>query len=288
MHERLLPLLCCPICHESLTFEGRKGAGRLMQGTLTCQACARGYPVEDEIPRLLDPGAAVTDWEWEVDIEMPETFDAFDQAYLTSMPLAVRQALPLVFGRIVHLVDAAAGPILDVATGRGVLLRQMALLLKVDQPLLGIDIDAKVLRGTQKFLRRHGLYDEVSLAVMDARRLALHGQTMGVATSWFGFNNMPAPRDALQETQRVLAMGGELIATALNVEMLSNSHLIAEEAGFAGFLTREEIESSLKSVGLELDRTEAFIEGVWPGNPYDALPLKGDRYAHRLVAARRR
>jgi uncharacterized protein YbaR (Trm112 family)/tRNA A58 N-methylase Trm61 len=287
MHERLLPLLCCPICHESLLFQGRKGGGRLVQGVLTCPACARGYPVDDEIPHLLDVSTVASAWEWEVDIETPETFDAFDQAYLTSMPLGVRQVQPLVFGRIVHLVDQAQGPILDVATGRGVLLRQLALLLKVDQPLLGIDIDPKVLRGTQRYLRRRGLYDEVSLAVMDARHLALHALSMGMATSWFGFNNMPNPADALQEIQRVLAVSGDLVATALNVDVLSNSHLIAEGAGFAGFLTREEIETSLKSVGLGLDRTEVFIEGVWPGNPYDALPLKGDRYMHRLVIARR-
>ena len=141
MLDRLLPLLCCPICKESLAFEGRRAGGRLVQGTLQCPACARVFSVDDEIPNLLDPSTVLPEWEWEVDIETPETFDAFDQAYLNSMPTAVRQVQPLVFGRMVHLVDRSQGPILDVATGRGVLLRQMALLLKVDQPLLGIDLD---------------------------------------------------------------------------------------------------------------------------------------------------
>jgi ubiquinone/menaquinone biosynthesis C-methylase UbiE len=236
---------------------------------------------------LIDPDISKSDWEWEVDIEERETFDAFDQAYLNSMPTTVRQVLPLLIGRMVQIVNRAAGPILDIATGRGVLLRELALLLKVDQPLIGIDIDRKVLRGTQGYLRRRGLYDEVSLAVMDAKHLAFKPATMGLVTSWFGFNNMPEATAALTEVQRVLQPGGELAATVLNVDTLSNTHLIAEEAGFADLLTQEKVVASLEAAGLHFDRTETFIEGVWPGNPYDALPLKGDRFVYRLVIAQR-
>jgi len=287
MYENLIPILSCPTCGGGLSYDGITRDDRLFSGRLQCNDCSHLYPVEDEIPILIDPAKSSFDWEWEVDIEAGETFDAFDHAYYGSLPPDAREARAYLINRIVHMCNQSPGPILDVATGRGVLLRDLALLLVTDQPLLGMDIDQKVLRGTQGFLRRRGLYDPVSLAVMDAKRLALRGETIGLVTTWFGFNNMPEAAAALQEAFRVLMPGGKLIAATLDVRRASTTYKVANEAGFADFLTDEHIDYHLQAAGLTLERVETFATGIWPGNPYDAIPLRGDWFAHRLVLASR-
>ena len=92
---------------------------------------------------------------------------------------------------------------------------------------------------------------------------------------------------ALRETQRVLLPSGQFLATALNVAENSPTFHLAEEAGFSDFLSAQTIRANLTSAGFSFDRLETFAEGIWPGNPYDALPLKGDRFAHCLAIASR-
>ena len=288
MFKSILPLLACPMCHnESLVFDGSSQDDRFVDGSLTCAGCERVYPVENEIADLADPAKSINEWEWEVDIENLDTFAAFDTAYARSMPATVRRNLPLLVNRIMHVANRSEGPILDVATGRGVLLRELALLLTTDQPIIGIDVDMKVLRGLQRFLRHRGLYDEVSLISMDAKRLALRSNAIGTVTSWFGFNNVPDAPPAMRETQRVLASGGRLATAILNVDPTSTTYRIAEEAGFSDFLTDENARINLAAATLLIERLETYAAGSWPGNPYDALPLKGESFSHRLLVAQK-
>jgi len=288
MYESLLPLLACPACkYESLIFKGHSKEGRLVEGTLACSQCTQQYPVEDEIAILVDPAQQGDEWHWEVDIESLETFAAFDTAYANSMPADVRSNRPLLISRMMHVANQSEGPIIDIATGRGVLLRELSLLLTHDHPLIGIDIDLKVLRGLQRFLRRGGLYEQVSLIAMDAKSLALRAGSMGTVTSWFGLNNVPEAQPALHQAERVLASGGKLVTSILNVRPDTPSHLLASDAGFADFLTEDAVRTCFAETTLTLKTLETITESLWPGNPYDALPLMGERFYHRLIIAQK-
>jgi uncharacterized protein YbaR (Trm112 family) len=51
--RELLELIVCPACHARLTLKERPAA------VVVCAACARRYPVQDGIPILLVPRAAL-------------------------------------------------------------------------------------------------------------------------------------------------------------------------------------------------------------------------------------
>jgi uncharacterized protein YbaR (Trm112 family)/SAM-dependent methyltransferase len=56
MRRRLLNFLCCPMCQGDLTVAAWRGTTEIEDGLLTCQACARPYPIINGIPRMLpDP-----------------------------------------------------------------------------------------------------------------------------------------------------------------------------------------------------------------------------------------
>jgi uncharacterized protein YbaR (Trm112 family) len=57
LDKELLGILACPVCKGSLTLKGAEEG-------LCCPACARVYPVRDEIPVML-PEEAVPLAEWE-------------------------------------------------------------------------------------------------------------------------------------------------------------------------------------------------------------------------------
>jgi uncharacterized protein YbaR (Trm112 family)/SAM-dependent methyltransferase len=53
MKRRALDFLCCPMCQGDLTLSVLAGDGEIDEGILTCNACARTYPIIDSIPRML-------------------------------------------------------------------------------------------------------------------------------------------------------------------------------------------------------------------------------------------
>jgi uncharacterized protein YbaR (Trm112 family) len=55
MKQRLLDFLCCPVCGGSLAADVWRGdlATEAEEGLLTCDGCARAFPIINAIPRML-------------------------------------------------------------------------------------------------------------------------------------------------------------------------------------------------------------------------------------------
>ena len=51
-----MEILVCPLCKGDLTLETvREAEGEIVEGSLSCAACAERYPIEDGIPNLMPP-----------------------------------------------------------------------------------------------------------------------------------------------------------------------------------------------------------------------------------------
>jgi len=56
MRERVMELLCCPVCRGELILRvERKVGDDVMEGWLLCAQCRHEYRVSDGIPDLLPP-----------------------------------------------------------------------------------------------------------------------------------------------------------------------------------------------------------------------------------------
>jgi len=57
MRKDLMDILACPVCkHHPLELDARVEEGdEVIEGTLTCPRCKRGYPIEESIPNMLPP-----------------------------------------------------------------------------------------------------------------------------------------------------------------------------------------------------------------------------------------
>ena len=56
MKSRLLDFLICPACKAALRLDTRDGGDDIETGTLSCESCAKVYPIVDGIPRILPDG----------------------------------------------------------------------------------------------------------------------------------------------------------------------------------------------------------------------------------------
>jgi uncharacterized protein YbaR (Trm112 family) len=56
MRERLLDILCCPVCRGGLELNAaRKKGDDVIEGGLVCRKCDHEYPIMDGIPDLIPP-----------------------------------------------------------------------------------------------------------------------------------------------------------------------------------------------------------------------------------------
>ena len=104
-------------------------------------------------------------------------------------------------------VGVGGGHILEVGVGTGI----SQLGYKRSNRIVGIDISAPMLRRAQERVAEHGLHNVETLAVMDAKHLALPDASFDVVVAQYVITAVPDPEATLDEFLRVLKPGGEIV-----------------------------------------------------------------------------
>ncbi|MDH5449770.1 MAG: class I SAM-dependent methyltransferase [Candidatus Bathyarchaeota archaeon] len=286
MKTSLLEILACPVCQNSLQFEGTMSTDRFVKGNLHCVA-RHFYQVKDEIPVLKDPQISTNGFVWKVKFPNIEKYDTMRKQYASYLSEEQRKADKELMQAVVQNVSKE-GLILDVASGMGRLLSVLSQHLGKKVNLLGTDIDETPLRGAKLKLAQQRSYTQTSLSVMDGKHLAFKPQKICSVTSFFGLDNIPEPKKAFQEVYRVLRPEGRLVLATLWLKEGSKSLAMAQKLDYGGIPTKNRLTRMLETTGFELDSTEIFYSGEWPHNPMDQLPLEGDWFAHSFVLAHKK
>jgi SAM-dependent methyltransferase len=215
-----VPLLACPACRSSLTFEGQAPAGRLERGELRCAGCGARWPVldglsrlyrEDEVrgtdrllryiydglPSLHDPLTAVV---FPL-LESKSEREARD-FYLERVDLPSLR--PREDGRPIR--------VLEVGVGSGGDLMQLRRWMPSGLPieLWGVDLSAGMLGVLRRRLRRSG--DRTTRVLMaDAHALPFPAGSFDRVFQIGAVNNYRDPRTALAEMARVSVPGAPIV-----------------------------------------------------------------------------
>lgn len=289
MHERLVNLLACPVCRKSLVFEGKKKDQRLVSGYLKC-SFGHIYQIKEEIGFLKDAKLSANEFKWKIDVADEKRYNEIRRQYDSYLREDQKFAIGKLMRRLVDLVadsSKADNMVLDIATGMGTFLLQMARRSSQGLLIIGTDTDDKPLRGAMNIAKKANVWHKLSLLVADAKHLAFKNGVLSTISSHFGFDNVPEAVSAFKETARVLRSGGNIFLSSLWFREDSESMRLAEKHQVCQIASQSRLKKALDEAGLALERVEEVYSGVWPYNPMDLLPVEGDEYKHVIVQVKK-
>jgi ubiquinone/menaquinone biosynthesis C-methylase UbiE len=290
MHEKTAKLVACPVCSKPLTFEGKTGNGRFINGYFKCSS-GHVYQVKEQVGLLKDATMSAEEFEWKVDVADEKKYAEIRYQYDSYLTPEQKAATKRMKAKLVDYVGRSSAEsdnvVLDIATGMGTFMASLLENCSSDALIIGTDIDEKPLRGLLNKTVTAGTYPKLSLVVTDAKHLCFRNSVFLTVSSFFGFDNVPETGLAFKETSRVLRGGGRVFFNCLWYREGSESMRLAEKYGICEVASEARLKRTLSQSGLVLDVVEEAYSGVWPHNPMDLLPVEGDEYKHVVVHARK-
>ena len=173
----------------------------------------------------------------------------------------------------VRAVEACGPRILEVGVGTGLSLGYYAPSSEVH----GIDLSEDMLARARQKVARRGLRQVKSLEVMDACRLGFPDKCFDAVTAQFLITLVPDPGGALDEMERVLRPGGEIVL--VNHFGQEEGALAKAEAVTAPFFSRIGWSSNFKASRIaswaERRGLETLpLQPVFPGGFFKILRLR--------------
>ncbi len=105
--------------------------------------------------------------------------------------------------RAIELLASSEAPIVDLASGMGHLVAEMA--NRLTQPIVATDFSPRVLRRNPRRLEFIGLHKKVDLLAFDARRTPFKNGAVKTLTTYQGLANIREPGELLRELRRIVS-----------------------------------------------------------------------------------
>lgn len=169
-------------------------------------------------------------------------------------------------------------PVLDIATGRGLLMRR--LINNIHNSTIFIsDLDANVLVGTNKLLNKLNHDNKLIPIQASATHLPFKNNSFPAITC-YGVNNIRDIVKAFSDIYRVLQNGGKFFLTFSLIEKGSASYnwLLTQEDKPGPFDIINGWEEEISKIGFKYVQNEVLFDGPTEKVALDLLPVKeGER-----------
>ena len=184
--------------------------------------------------------------------------------------------------------------VLDIASGRGLLLTELVKKLDKDVHIICADLSAFVLKYDHQKFKRIAPDRKISYLACDATNLPLKDQVIDAATTYCGFSNMVGCADvALKDACRVIKPAGILADSYVVIEKESMGyaqlHQVCTDQQITGaedFFLHDGVLKHHEDLFSGVECHVAF-EGIGVGNDMDLLPYDGEWYAEQVFVSKK-
>lgn len=291
MYKVIMNYLCCPQCRRNLALRSDlEVEDEVLEGILTCES-GHSFHIRKGVADFnsVEQGFAN---QWET-LSEEQGFEELDRDVDEKNPAEVIQRRELVLRAIVDAVsNRDCKVLLDIASGRGLMLTELAKHLDDDVHIISIDLSAFVLKYDHQKFKRIAPNQKISYLACDATNLPLKDCVIDATTTYCGFSNMVGCADqALQDAHRVIKPGGVLVDSYVVIEKESQGyeilHKVCTEQKITGaetFFLHDGVAKHHEDLFSVVEYKNVF-EGIGVGNDMDLLPYDGEWYSEQVFTS---
>lgn len=285
MYKEILKLVKCPKCNGELSLTAQKEEnGEIIEGKLSCKG-GHDWVIKDGVINFgLIEQELANNW--------TESYKQYnDEDMDEKISGAVPQNQKIIVDKakkfIIDSINNNNKFILDIATGRGELLKEMVKYLKTESQIICADLSFVVLKYDRLKAKKINPGVKTNFIACDAANLPFKDNTIDAAVSFCGIQNMlNLAADGIKEAKRVLKLGQPLL----------DSYVVINEDS-AGFKMLKEYYKDNKIIGAEefalktgiqkayiqanFNKTDIITigESIGEKNDLDLMPFQGEWFA---------
>lgn len=288
MYKEIISLLRCPKCSTELSLsKAEYENGEIFEGTLLCENDHEWRIHEGVLNFNSSEQELGNNW-----TEMYEKYDyeELDKIIMASVPEIQMKAYNTAFSHIEdHIKKNSDSWILDIATGRGMLLVELVKRFGNQINLVCVDLSHTVLKYDRLKCLKANSDIKINYIACDATDLPLKDKSIDKSVSLFGISNMGDVADrGIQESVRVSKNGLLNIGIVVKddnpkVEELNRQ---IKEAGYDMTIDgcKESKFLDLHKVGSDYKTdSKVIFEGIAEKSPGDLVPIEGEWFGITAV-----
>jgi ubiquinone/menaquinone biosynthesis C-methylase UbiE/uncharacterized protein YbaR (Trm112 family) len=286
MYKEILKLLKCPKCNGELSLIVEKEENReIINGKLSCNN-GHDWLIREGV---INFGSA----EQELANNWTESYEQYDDAEIDKKLLeGIPQNLRIISDKAKKfIIDSINNKenefILDIATGRGGLFKEMVKHLKTESQIICTDLSFVVLKYDRLSAKKINPEAKVNYIACDATKLPFKDNTIDTAVSFFGIANMlNLAADGIKEVKRVLKVGQSLLDSYVIIKEDSEGFKILKEfckdnkiIGAEEFTLKTGIQKAYIQANFDRIDMVTIGESIGEKNDFDLLPFEGEWFA---------
>lgn len=291
MYSNILSVLRCPHCGAKFEPEAIKTEGEeIVEGKITCENGHDFFIRDGVLDFNSQEQKDLNSWSEYYKEENYEELDRESDKQQTENQKKIRK--DFLAGIVEETKKLKEGYLLDVASGRGLLLRELLKNTNPDVNVISADLSFLVLKYDRIKLKEINPQVKVSYIACDATRLPIASGSIDTVCTFVGFSNMmDLMEDGIGEAARVLKSGAPLINSAVyidkNAQGAKKAAAYLAEIGMAGaekIYIRDEL-LALHKKYFDTVHEKIIYEGIAEKAEGDLIPCEGEWFANAVIAA---
>jgi ubiquinone/menaquinone biosynthesis C-methylase UbiE/uncharacterized protein YbaR (Trm112 family) len=286
MYKEILKLLKCPKCNEELRLTVEKEENNeIVEGKLSCKG-GHHWVIREGV---INFGSV----EQEVSNNWAESYEQYnDEEMDKKISESVPQNQKVIVDRAKEfIIDSINNKkikfILDIATGRGALFKELVKHLKTESQIICTDLSFVVLKYDRLRAKKINPEAKVNYIACDATNLPFKDNTIDTAVSFYGIQNMlNLAADGIKEAKRVLKIGQSLLDSYVIINEDSKGFIMLKEfckdnkiMGAEEFTLKTGIEKAYSQASFDRTNIVTIGESIGEKNELDLLPFEGEWFA---------
>lgn len=290
MYKKVLDILHCPECKGRLALDSvtEENGEEIVQGILKCSGnhTYRIYKgVIDFNSSEQDNANAWSEYYKDMDYEaLDREIEARkSEEYKKNQETFLQ-------GIIDEVCTLKEGFILDVASGRGMLLSRLIARVNEEVHVISTDLSFEVLMYDRIKLANVNPNVKVTYIACDATNLPVQDNSIDVVTTFVGFANMfGLIEQGIEDASRIVKEGGRLVDSIVYIKR-DNPHFdevenVLAEHGYAGVTKyyTSEVELELHNRFFPRVEEKLIYEGIAEEVEGDILPIPGEWFGYAVI-----